>query len=159
MKRNSRSDLSENKGSDILIRKDSRGITQVDACFEGDDVWLSSQQIADLFQVSVEDVNERIQSVFHDGELTLKASSRQIDGVIQYNLEVVIALGFRINSSTATSFRQWASGRLKEYLLKGFTLDDERLKGYGGNYWRELLDRIRDIRSSDKVLYRQVLDL
>lgn len=143
-----------------MIRRDGRGVTKVDATFEDDDVWLSSQQIADLFQVSTSDVNELIHSLFHDRELTLEASSRQFDGVIQYNLDVVNALGFRINSSTATRFRQWASGRLKEYLLKGFTMDDERLKGYGsGNYWRELLGRIREIRSSDKVLYRQVLDL
>ena len=115
-----------------MIRRDGRGVTKVDATFEDDDVWLSLQQIADLFQVSASDVNELIHSLFHDGELTLEASSRQFDGVIQYNLDVVNALGFRINSSTATRFRQWASGRLKEYLLKGFAMDDRsELLDYG----------------------------
>ncbi len=76
-----------------------------------------------------------------------------------YNLDMIISLGYRIKSVIATRFRQWATQRLKEYMIKGFTIDDERLKGNGGNYWKELLDRIRDIRSSEKVLYRQVLDL
>jgi hypothetical protein len=122
-----------------------------------------------LYQSSKANVSEHIAHIFEEGELAKEAVVRKFrttasDGknynVLYYNLDMIISLGYRINSATATKFRQWATQRLKEYIIKGFSIDDERLKGNaGGSYWKELLDRIRDIRSSEKVLYRQVLDL
>lgn len=153
---------------EVIIFQSGKGLPQVNVQFEDRTVWLSAQQIADLFRVSATDVEDLILCIYQDGELTQEETCRvwregdreTPDEITQYNLDMILSLSFRVQSATAIRFRQWASGRLKEYLLKGFTMDDERLKGYGGgNCWRELLDRIRDIRSSDKVLYRQVLDL
>lgn len=156
------------KDPDIIIYRGRDGFTKVEANFADEDVWMSAAQIAELFQIAMTEVAEMIQRIYQDGELVADRTSRlwrQEDQepsgeTIQYNLDMILSLSFRMHSAAATRFRQWASGRLREYLLKGFTLDDDRLKGNGGeNYWKELLDRIRDIRSSDKVLYRQVLDL
>lgn len=134
-----------------------------------DTVWLTQQQLVELYQSSKSNVSEHIKHIFEEGELDEESVVRKFrttasDGknynVIYYNLDMIISLGYRIKSSIATQFRRWATERIKEYMIKGFTMDDERLKGNGGgNYWKELLDRIRDIRSSEKVLYRQVLDL
>ena len=136
---------------------------------QDDTVWLTQQQLAELYQSSKANVSEHIKHIFEEGELDKETVVRKFrttasDGknynVTYYNLDMIISLGYRIKSSIATKFRRWATERLKEYMIKGFTMDDERLKGNGGgNYWKELLDRIRDIRSSEKVLYRQVLDL
>jgi hypothetical protein len=139
---------------------------------EDETVWLSQQQMAELFQTSRTNVVEHIKHIYEDGELQEEATCRkfrqvQTEGTRQvsreipfYNLDMIISLGYRVRSVIATHFRQWATQRLKEYIIKGFTMDDERLKQLGGgNYWKELLDRIRDIRSSERVLYRQVLDL
>lgn len=125
--------------------------------------------MVELYQTSKSNVSEHIKHIFEDGELDENSVVRKFrttasDGkkynVTYYNLDMIISLGYRIKSIIATQFRRWATERLKEYMVKGFTMDDERLKQLGGgNYWRELLDRIRDIRSSEKVLYRQVLDL
>ena len=132
-------------------------------------VWLSIDQMAELFQRDKSTISRHIHNIFAEGELSRGAvvanfATTASDGkkyaVEYFNLDVIISVGYRVKSVRGTQFRIWATKRLKEYLVKGFTLDDERLKGNaGGNYWKELLDRIRDIRSSEKVMYRQVLDL
>ena len=161
----------ENK-SNIIIYQSEDGQTHIEVQMDKDTVWLSQQQMADLYQTSRTNVVEHIKHIYEDGELVEESTCRKIRQVRQegarmvereiphYNLDMIISLGYRIKSVIATRFRQWSTKRLKEYMIKGFTIDDERLKGNGGgNYWKELLDRIRDIRSSEKVLYRQVLDL
>lgn len=158
----------KSQNGEVIIFQSGNGLPQVNVQFENETVWLSAEQIAELLQISTTDIEELIQRIYQDGELKQEATcrirregDREASGeIIQYNLDMILSLSFRVQSAVATRFRQWASGRLKEYLLKGFTMDDERLKGNaGGNYWKQLLDRIRDIRSSEKVLYRQVLDL
>jgi len=154
---------------EIIIYQTDDGLTKLEVKMENETVWLTQAQLVELYQSSKANVSEHIAHIFEEGELTKEAVVRKFrttasDGknynVLYYNLDMIISLGYRINSATATRFRQWATQRLKEYIIKGFTIDDERLKGNGGgNYWKELLDRIRDIRSSEKVLYRQVLDL
>ena len=156
----------------IIIYQSEDGDTRVEVKFTGETVWLSQQQMADLYQTTRPNVVQHIRNIYADGELEEQATcknflqvrqegSRQVSREIPfYNLDMIISLGYRIRSVIATHFRRWATERLKEYIIKGFTMDDERLKGNGGGaYWRELLDRIRDIRSSEKVMYRQVLDL
>lgn len=160
--------IEENKG-DIIIYQSENGDTKIDVHFQDETVWLTQAQLCELYQSSKANVSEHIKHIFEEGELDENEVVRKIrttaaDGKIysvnHYNLDMIISLGYRIKSSIATQFRRWATERLKEYMIKGFTMDDERLKNLGGgNYWHELLDRIRDIRSSEKVLYRQVLDL
>lgn len=155
--------------SEIVIYQGKDNKVQIEVQFENETVWLSQAQLVELYQSSKANVSEHIKHIFEEGELTKEAVVRKFrttaaDGknynVTHYNLDMIISLGYRIKSSTATQFRIWATERLKEYLIKGFTMNDERLKEVGGgNYWKELLDRIRDIRSSEKVMYRQVLDL
>ena len=157
---------------EILIYQTDNGQTNIEVKIEDDTVWLTQQQMSELFQTSRTNVVEHIKHIYEEGELdeistcrnfrqVRKEGNREVTRQIpHYNLDMIISLGYRIKSVIATRFRQWATKRLKEYMIKGFTIDDERLKGNGGgNYWKELLDRIRDIRSSEKVLYRQVLDL
>lgn len=157
---------------EILIYQTDDGQTNIEVKIEDDTVWLTQQQMSELFQTSRTNVVEHIKHIYGEGELdeistcrnfrqVRKEGNREVTRQIpHYNLDMIISLGYRIKSVIATRFRQWATKRLKEYMIKGFTIDDERLKGNGGgNYWKELLDRIRDIRSSEKVLYRQVLDL
>ena len=156
----------------IIIYQSEDGETRIEVKFTGETVWLSQQQMAELYQSSRSNVVEHIKHIYEDEELDEESTCRKFRQVRQegarqvtreipfYNLDMIISLGYRIRSVIATHFRRWATERLKEYIIKGFTMDDERLKGYGGGvYWRELLDRIRDIRSSEKVMYRQVLDL
>ncbi len=160
--------MAEDK-NEIIIYQSENGETRVEVKFTGETVWLSQQQLCELYQTSKANVSEHIKHIFEDGELDEESVVRKFrttaaDGksynVTYYNLDMIISLGYRIRSVIATHFRRWATERLKEYIIKGFTMDDERLKGNGGGtYWRELLDRIRDIRSSEKVMYRQVLDL
>ena len=157
-----------NKG-EVLIYQSEDGITHIDVKMEDETVWLTQAQLCELYQSSKSNISEHITHIFEEGELEKESVVRKFrttgsDGknynVIHYNLDMIISLGYRIKSSIATNFRRWATERLKEYMIKGFTMDDERLKqSGGGNYWKELLDRIRDIRSSEKVMYRQVLDL
>lgn len=157
------------ENNQIIIYQSEDGETRIEVKFTGETVWLSQQQLCDLYQTSKANVSEHIKHIFEEGELDENSVVRKFrttaaDGksynVTYYNLDMIISLGYRIRSVIATHFRRWATERLKEYIIKGFTMDDERLKGNGGGaYWLELLDRIRDIRSSEKVMYRQVLDL
>ena len=157
---------------EVIIYKSTDGFPDLTVHLENEDVWLTQKQLVELYQTAKSTVSEHIKNIYADEELTLEATVRKIRTVQTegnrevsreleyYNLDMIIALGYRINSKIATHFRQWATSRLKEYIVKGFTMDDERLKNLGAaNYWKELLDRIRDIRSSEKVMYRQVLDL
>ena len=161
------------KGSgDIIIYKTDDGLTKIDVKLENETVWLNQQQMAELFNTTKQNISLHIKNIFDEEELNSfstvkeflivqKEGNRTIERKVKYyNLDMIISLGYRIKSKVATNFRIWATERLKEYMIKGFTMDDERLKGNaGGSYWKELLSRIKDIRSSEKVLYRQVLDL
>ncbi len=157
---------------EVVVYQTADGLTRIDVKFEDETVWLTLDQMSELFQRDKSTVSRHIRNAFSEGELNPSATvanfatvqtegNRQIERQITYyNLDVIISVGYRVKSNTGTHFRKWATQRLKEYIIKGFTMDDERLKGNGGGqYWKELLDRIRDIRSSEKVLYRQVLDL
>ena len=159
---------------EIIIFQSDEGV-KLDVRLENQTVWLNIEQIAQLFNKGRSTINEHILNIFKEGELDEKVVCRKfrhttqhgaLEGKMQskevkyYNLDVIISVGYRVKSIQGTRFRQWATERLHEYIVKGFTMDDERLKGLGGgNYWKELLDRIRDIRSSEKVMYRQVLDI
>ena len=153
----------------ILIYTDGSGLTKIDVRMTDDTLWLTQAQMCELYQTSKSNVSEHIKHIFEEGELQEEAVVRKFrttaaDGksylTTFYNLDMIIALGYRVRSIIATRFRQWATERLKEYIVKGFTLDDERLKKLGGGgYWKELLERIRDIRATEKVLYRQVLEI
>lgn len=153
----------------ILIYTDSSGLTKIDVRLTEDTLWLTQAQMCELYQTSKSNVSEHIKHIFEEGELDREAVVRKFrttaaDGksyqTTFYSLDMIIALGYRVRSIIATRFRQWATERLKEYIVKGFTLDDERLKRLGGGgYWKELLERIRDIRATEKVLYRQVLEI
>ncbi len=151
---------------DIVIYQTEDGVTKIEVSFTDDTVWLTQAQIAELFQRERSVISKHISNVFSEGELEEKSNVQILHiassdkPVKLYNLDVIISVGYRVKSLRGVHFRRWATARLKEYMLKGFTMDDERLKSLGGgNYWKELLDRIRDIRSSEKVMYRQVLDL
>lgn len=154
------------ENNDIIIYQTEDGVTQIEVRLENETVWLTQQQISELFQRERSVITKHINNVFEEGELD-EESNVQILHIANsdrpvklYNLDVIISVGYRVKSLRGTHFRRWATERLKEYIIKGFTMDDERLKQMGGGgYWRELLDRIRDIRSSEKVMYRQVLDL
>jgi hypothetical protein len=164
-----------NTNSQFIIFKTEGDKISVDVRFESETAWLTQAHLAELFQTSRPNITMHIKNILASGELEENVVSKnflhttehgaiagktQTKEVRYYNLDMIISLGYRINSKIATKFRQWATLRLKEYIVKGFTMDDERLKNLGGGgYWRELLDRIRDIRSSEKLIYRQVLDL
>lgn len=164
--------MNDFNNGEIVIYQNNDGSMKIDVTLEDNTVWLSQQQMAELFQTSRTNVVEHIKNIYAEGELDEISTCREfrqvrLEGTREvarnipyYNLDMIISLGYRVKSIIATRFRQWATERIKEYMIKGFTMDDERLKSLGGgNYWKELLDRIRDIRSSEKVLYRQVLDL
>ncbi len=161
-----------NEHGEIILYQSEDGLTKLDVKLQKDTVWLSLDQMAELFGRDKSTISRHLRNVFIEGELSESATvakfatvqtegERQVSRDINYyNLDAIISVGYRVKSVVATRFRQWATARLKEYMIKGFALDDERLKGHGGgDYWKELLDRIRDIRSSEKVMYRQVLDL
>jgi len=153
----------------IIIYTDDSGLTKIDVKLEDETLWLTQAQMCALYQTSKSNVSEHIKHIFDEGELQESSVVRKFrttaaDGksylTTYYNLDMIIALGYRVRSIIATRFRQWATIRLKEYITKGFTLDDDRLRQLGGGgYWKELLERIRDIRSTEKVLYRQVLEI
>ncbi len=160
------------KGSGVLVyRNDATGL-KLDVRLDGETVWLSPQQMAELYQTSRRNIAVHVRNILDEGELEesqvtrIVMHSRQegrrevMRELTLYNLDMIISVGYRVKSLIATRFRQWATARLTEYVRKGFTMDDARLKELGGGgYWKELLDRIRDIRSSEKVMFRQVLDL
>jgi hypothetical protein len=153
-------------GEIVLYPRDD-GAPALEVRLDGDTVWLTQDQMAELFGKAKSTINEHIKNIFEEGELLPERAMRKF-GISEfstkptnfYNLDAVLAVGYRVKSPQGTQFRIWATERLREYLVKGFTMDDARLKKLGGgSYWKELLERIRDIRSSEKVLYRQVLDL
>lgn len=159
----------EEQNNKILIYTGADGLTKIDVKLEEETLWLTQAQMCELYQTSKANVSEHIKHIFEEGELQEDSVVRKFrttasDGksylTNYYNLDMIIALGYRVRSIIATRFRQWATQRLKEYITKGFTMDDERLKNLGGGgYWKELLERIRDIRATEKVFYRQVLEI
>ncbi|HQH19937.1 MAG TPA: virulence RhuM family protein [Bacteroidales bacterium] len=157
----------ENNQSAFILFKTEDDKISVDVRFEDETVWLTQEQMALLFGKAKSTINEHIQNIFNEGELQEALCTKKF-GISEfqqkapnfYNLDVIISIGYRVKSIRGTQFRQWATKRLNEYIRKGFTMDDERLKNLGGGgYWKELLQRIRDIRSSEKIFYRQVLDI
>ena len=160
--------MAEARFVEMLIYTSRSGQPIIDVQTDGETMWLTQAQLVRLFDSSKANISEHIKNIFTERELDAEAVVRKFrttasDGktymIQHYNLDLIISLGYRVRSQVATHFRQWATARLHEYIIKGFSMDDERLKGSGGHYWKELLDRIKDIRSSEKVLYRQVLDL
>ena len=158
----------ENHGEIIIYQSDD-GLTKIDVNMQDETVWLSLEQMSELFERGKSTISRHIKNIFEEGELSRNsvvanfattASDGKTYQVDYYNLVVIISVGYRVKSQRGVQFRIWATNILKEYIKKGFAMDDDRLKNLGGgNYWKELLDRIRDIRSSEKVMYRQVLDL
>ena len=153
--------------SEIIIYKTEDGLTQVDVTFTDDTVWLTQEQMAELFQKAKSTINEHINNIYDEGELRKEDTLRKFGNsefstkpTNYYNLDMIISVGYRVHSQRGVQFRIWASGILKEYLKKGFVMDDKRLKELGGGgYFKELLERIRDIRASEKVFYRQILEI
>ena len=164
--------MTEQPTGEVLVYRRDDGSPAVEVQLVDETLWLSQQQIAELFQTSRENVTMHLRNIYDEGELSPEATRKDFLQVRQeghrqvrrsvshFNLDAIISVGYRIKSALATQFRIWATERLREYLIKGFTMDDEKLKNLGGGtYWRELLERIREIRASEKVLHRQVLDL
>lgn len=159
----------EQNNSEMLIYTTEDGLTKIETTFDGDTVWLSIDQMAELFQRDKSTISRHIKNIFTEGELKREAivanfATTAADGktyqVDYYNLDVIISVGYRVKSQRGVQFRIWATGILRKYMRKGFALDDERLKNLGGGgYFKELLERIRDIRASEKVFYRQVLEI
>lgn len=157
--------------NNIIIYQDEDGVTKVSVKFSDEDIWLTQNQIAEIYKTTQENVSMHIKNIYKDGELENNSTNKkfllvQNEGnrqvkrnIDHYNLDMIIALGYRVQSQVATRFRIWATQRLHEYMQKGFTMDDERLKQGGNRYFRELLQRIRDIRSSERNFYQQVTDI
>lgn len=161
--------MKENNG--IIIYQDEDGVTKVNVRFSDEDVWLTQNQLAEIYDTTQENISMHIKNIYDDKELdenrtykkyllVRQEGNRQVKrNIDHYNLDVIIALGYRVQSQIATRFRRWATERLHEYIQKGFTMDDERLKQGGNRYFRELLQRIRDIRASERNFYQQVTDI
>ena len=159
------------KENKIILYQDEDEITRVSVRFADEDLWLTQNQLAEIYCTTQQNISLHIDNIYKDGELNIEAThkdfllvrqegKRQVQrNISHYNLDMVIALGYRVQSQVATRFRRWATQRLHEYIQKGFTMDDERLKQGGNRYFRELLQRIRDIRSSERNFYRQVTDI
>ena len=153
--------------SELIIYTTEDGVTKVDVTFVDDTVWLTQEQMSELFQKAKSTINEHINNIYEDGELKKETTMRKFGNsefstkpTNYYNLDMIISVGYRVRSQRGVQFRIWASGILKEYMRKGFAMDDKRLKELGGGgYFKELLERIRDIRASEKVFYRQVLEI
>ena len=157
-----------NQKSNMIIYTTEDGLAKIETTFDGDTVWLSIDQMAELFQRDRSVIGKHIRNIFKEGELQKEsvwakfaytAANGKVYDVDYYNLDVIISVGYRVKSKRGTQFRIWATNILKEYMRKGFAMDDERLKNLGGGYFKELLERIRDIRASEKVFYRQVLEI
>ncbi len=160
--------MTENASANFLLYKTADNKVSINVQIEDETVWLTQDQMAELFDKSKPTIVEHLGNIFEEGELDESSVVRKFritaaDGksydVKHYNLDVIISVGYRVKSLRGTQFRQWATKRLREYIIKGFTMDDERLKQGGGRYFRELLQRIRDIRSSERNLYQQVTDI
>ena len=159
------------KENKLILYKDEEGRVSVNVRFADEDVWLTQQQLAEIYSTTKQNVSQHIDNILADGELeenrTVKnfltvrqEGKRQVQrDITYYNLDMIIALGYRVQSPIAVRFRRWATQRLHEYIQKGFTMDDERLKQGGNRYFKELLQRIRDIRSSERNFYQQVTDI
>ena len=159
------------EGNNIILYQDDNEITRVSVRFADEDVWLTQNQLAEIYDTTKQNISQHIENILNDGELdanrTVKdfltvrqEGNRQVQrSIVHYNLDMIIALGYRVQSQVATRFRRWATQRLHEYIQKGFAMDDERLKQGGDRYFRELLQRIRDIRSSERNFYQQVTDI
>ena len=157
--------------NDVLIYEDKDGITKVNVTFTDEDIWLTQNQLADIYKTTQQNISQHIASIYKDNELPINSTNKkfllvQNEGgrnvkrnIDHYNLDIIIALGYRVHSEVAVRFRIWATQRLHEYIQKGFTMDDERLKQGGNRYFKELLQRIRDIRSSERNFYQQVTDI
>lgn len=163
--------MSEDNKNGIIIYQDDNGMTKINVRFADEDVWLTQQQLAEIYDTTQENISMHISNIFGDNELdqnrthkkyllVRQEGSRKVQrNMDHYNLDMIIALGYRVQSQVATRFRRWATERLHEYIQKGFTMDDERLKQGGNRYFRELLQRIRDIRASERNFYQQVTDI
>lgn len=161
--------MDKKPNANIIMYTTEDGLTKIEVSFDDETVWLSADQMAELFQRDKSTISRHIKNIFSEGELNREAvvanyATTASDGktyqVVYYNLDVIISVGYRVKSHRGTQFRIWATNILKEYMIKGFALDDERLKNLGGgNYFDELLNRIRDIRSSEKVFWRKVLEI
>jgi len=159
------------KDNDVMIYKDKDGITKVSVKFIDEDIWLTQNHIANIYKTTQQNISSHIKNIYADGELqdasthknfllVQKEGTREVKrNMDHYNLDMIIALGYRVQSEVAVRFRIWATQRLHEYIQKGFSMDDERLKQGGNRYFRELLQRIRDIRSSERNFYQQVTDI
>ena len=157
--------------NDILIYEDKDGITKVNVTFTDEDIWLTQNQLAEIYKTTQENISMHISNIYKENELPKDSTNKkfllvQNEGsrsvkrnIDHYNLDMIIALGYRVQSEVAVRFRIWATQRLHEYIQKGFTMDDERLKQGGNRYFKELLQRIRDIRSSERNFYQQVTDI
>jgi hypothetical protein len=163
--------MTEKHENSIILYQDENGITRVSVRFANEDAWLTELQLAEIYDTTQQNINQHIKNIYKDGELPTEAThkkfllvrtegKRQVERSIDhYNLDMIIAIGYRVQSQVATRFRRWATERLHEYIQKGFAMDDERLKQGGSRYFRELLQRIRDIRSSERNFYQQVTDI
>ena len=155
-----------NEKSEIIIYQTDDGLTKIDVRLDEDTVWLTQSEMAELFQKNVSTISRHIQNVFEEGELQKNESNLRFlqiassdKPIALYSLDVTISVGYRVKSMRGTQFRIWANRVLKEYITKGFALDDDRLKEGGGRYFKELLQRVRDIRTSERNLYQQVTDI
>ena len=157
--------------NDVIIYEDKNGITKINVKFIGEDIWLTKYQLADIYNTTRQNIEQHIINIYNDNELAMNSTCKNLlqvqkegnrnvkRNIDHYNLDMIIALGYRVQSDVAVRFRIWATTRLHEYIQKGFTIDDERLKQGGNRYFKELLQRIRDIRSSERNFYQQVTDI
>lgn len=157
--------------NNLMIYQDENGITKVSVRFSNEDIWVTQQQLAEVYDTTQQNISQHIDGIYKDGELVQEATNKKFllvrtegnrqvrRNIAHYNLDMIIAIGYRVQSQIATRFRIWATERLHEYIQKGFTMDDDRLKNGGSRYFRELLQRIRDIRSSERNFYQQVTDI
>lgn len=170
-KKKKKEKIMENKSNNLIIYEDKDGITKINARFVDEDIWLNQSQLADIYKTTQQNISQHINTIYFDNELKDSSTNKKIllvqkegnrnikRNIDHYNLDMIIALGYRVQSDVAIRFRIWATEKLHEYIQKGYTLDDERLKQGGNRYFRELLQRIRDIRSSERNFYQQVTDI